>query len=115
MSPINRAGRLSPLGLILLAVTSVGWGLNFPIMKHLLTEWPPLSSRGLCGIAGAVCARAAAEIERAAADVAAVDAGLDADDRRLGRVHGAGTVVAQCQRGRGARPIDPGLGGVPGL
>jgi len=51
--PINRAGRLSPLGLILLAVTSVGWGLNFPIMKHLLTEWPPLSSRGLCGIVGA--------------------------------------------------------------
>ena len=53
MPPINRAGRLSPLGLILLAVTSVGWGLNFPIMKHLLTEWPPLSSRGLCGIVGA--------------------------------------------------------------
>ena len=45
--------RISPLGLIFLAVTSVGWGLNFPIMKHLLTEWPPLSSRGLCGIAGA--------------------------------------------------------------
>ncbi len=53
MSPINRAGRLSPLGFLLLAITSVGWGLNFPIMKHLLTEWPPLSSRGLCGIAGA--------------------------------------------------------------
>jgi probable blue pigment (indigoidine) exporter len=53
MFPIDRAGRLSPLGLILLAVASVGWGLNFPIVKHLLTEWPPLSSRGLCGIAGA--------------------------------------------------------------
>ena len=53
MPLINRAGRPSPLGLVLLAVTSVGWGLNFPIMKHLLTEWPPLSSRGLCGIAGA--------------------------------------------------------------
>mgnify|MGYP003287938110 CR=1 FL=1 len=53
MPPIDRAGRLSPLGLILLAITAVGWGLNFPIMKHLLTEWPPLSSRGLCGIAGA--------------------------------------------------------------
>jgi probable blue pigment (indigoidine) exporter len=52
MPPIDRAGRLSPLGLVLLAVTSVGWGLNFPIMKNLLTEWPPLSSRGLCGIAG---------------------------------------------------------------
>jgi probable blue pigment (indigoidine) exporter len=54
MPPINRAGRLSPLGLILLAVTSVGWGLNFPIMKHLLTEWPPLSSRGLCRELGAL-------------------------------------------------------------
>ena len=53
MPPINRAGRLSPLGLVLLAITSVGWGLNFPIVKNLLTEWPPLSSRGLCGIAGA--------------------------------------------------------------
>ena len=49
----SAAARIAPLGLIFLAVTSVGWGLNFPIMKHLLTEWPPLSSRGLCGIAGA--------------------------------------------------------------
>ena len=44
---------MSPLGLVFLVIASVGWGLNFPIMKHLLTEWPPLSSRGLCGIAGA--------------------------------------------------------------
>jgi len=47
------AARISPAGLVFLAITSVGWGLNFPIMKHLLTEWPPLSSRGLCGIVGA--------------------------------------------------------------
>ncbi len=46
--------RLSPLGLIFLGITSVGWGLNFPIMKHLLTELPPLTSRGLCGVVGAV-------------------------------------------------------------
>ena len=45
---------MSPLGLGLLVIASVGWGLNFPIMKHLLTEWPPLSSRGLCGVVGAV-------------------------------------------------------------
>lgn len=45
---------ISPLGLVFLAVTSVGWGLNFPIMKNLLSEWPPLSSRGLCGLMGAV-------------------------------------------------------------
>jgi probable blue pigment (indigoidine) exporter len=44
---------MSALGLGFLVVASVGWGLNFPIMKQLLTEWPPLSSRGLCGIAGA--------------------------------------------------------------
>lgn len=53
-SRVARApARISPAGLAVLAVTSVGWGLNFPIMKHLLTEWPPLSSRGLCGIVGA--------------------------------------------------------------
>jgi drug/metabolite transporter (DMT)-like permease len=44
--------RIAPAGLILLAVTSVGWGLNWPIMKQILTEWPPLSARGLSGIAG---------------------------------------------------------------
>jgi probable blue pigment (indigoidine) exporter len=45
--------RISPLGLVFLTITSLGWGLNFPIMKNLLTEWPPLSSRGLCGLVGA--------------------------------------------------------------
>lgn len=47
------AKSISPLGLVFLAVTSVGWGLNFPIMKNLLSEWPPLSSRGLSGLVGA--------------------------------------------------------------
>ena len=64
---------------------------------------------------GAGCARAAATIERAAADMVAAAAGFDADDRRLGRVHGAGAVVAQRQRGRGARDLDPGVGGVAGV
>jgi len=44
---------MTPLGFGFLAVASVGWGLNFPIMKHLLTQWPPLSSRGLSGVVGA--------------------------------------------------------------
>ncbi len=48
-----RRARMSPLGLAFLLVASVGWGLNFPIMKYLLSEWPPLSSRGLSGIGGA--------------------------------------------------------------
>ncbi|MCP3412853.1 DMT family transporter [Bradyrhizobium brasilense] len=56
MTAVPIAGRapLSPLGVAFLVVASIGWGLNFPIMKFLLTEWPPLSSRGLCGVVGAV-------------------------------------------------------------
>jgi drug/metabolite transporter (DMT)-like permease len=45
---------IAPLGVALLIATSIGWGINFPIMKHLLTEWPPLSARGLSGAAGAL-------------------------------------------------------------
>jgi drug/metabolite transporter (DMT)-like permease len=46
------AHRIAPLGLLFLAITSVGWGLNWPVTKQILTEWPPLSARGLTGIAG---------------------------------------------------------------
>jgi drug/metabolite transporter (DMT)-like permease len=45
--------RIASSGLVFLAITSVGWGLNWPIMKQILTEWPPLSARGLTGIVGA--------------------------------------------------------------
>jgi drug/metabolite transporter (DMT)-like permease len=44
--------RIAPAGLVFLAITSVGWGLNWPIMKQILSEWPPLSARGLTGIIG---------------------------------------------------------------
>lgn len=49
-------GRLgpAPLGLAFLATASLGWGLNFPVMKQLLTELPPLVSRGLSGLLGAL-------------------------------------------------------------
>jgi probable blue pigment (indigoidine) exporter len=73
MTPVPKAGRarISPLGLVFLGVTSIGWGLNFPIMKHLLTEWPPLSSRGLCGIAGAAALALVAFARRQRLDVPA--------------------------------------------
>jgi drug/metabolite transporter (DMT)-like permease len=45
--------RIAPSGLAFLAITSICWGLNWPVIKHILVEWPPLSSRGLAGIAGA--------------------------------------------------------------
>ena len=44
--------RIGASGLAFLAVTSVFWGLNWPVTKHILVEWPPLSARGLTGIAG---------------------------------------------------------------
>ncbi len=59
-----RRVRISPLGLAFLAVTSLGWGLNFPIMKYLLSEWPPLSSRGWSGIVGAAALALIAALQR---------------------------------------------------
>ena len=61
-SPATRA-RIAPAGLIFLAITSVGWGLNWPVMKFLLTEWPPMSARGLTGVAGALLLTALAMIK----------------------------------------------------
>ena len=73
MTTVPKAGRsrMSMLGLVLLGVTSIGWGLNFPIMKHLLSEWPPLSSRGLCGIVGAAALAAIALARQQRLDVPA--------------------------------------------
>ena len=47
-------------GILLLLVTSVGWGLNWPAMKFLLTEWPPLFARGLSGLMAAALVAAIA-------------------------------------------------------
>ena len=42
------------IGLAGLAVTSVGWGLNWPAMKFLLRELPPLFARGSGGMGAAL-------------------------------------------------------------
>jgi hypothetical protein len=42
------------VGLLCLLVTAVGWGLNWPAMKFLLREWPPLSAHELAGLAAAL-------------------------------------------------------------
>jgi drug/metabolite transporter (DMT)-like permease len=36
-----------------LAITSVGWGFNWPVTKYLLNELPPLTMRGTTGVIGA--------------------------------------------------------------
>ncbi len=51
--PLGARAQITPAGLMFLAVTSVGWGFNWPIMKYLLSELPPLTMRGLTGVVGA--------------------------------------------------------------
>lgn len=42
------------IGFLCLVVTAFGWALNWPFMKLLLQQWPPLFSRGLAGTLSAV-------------------------------------------------------------
>ena len=51
--PTTRA-RMAPAGLLFLAITSVGWGFNWPVTKYLLGELPPLTLRGVTGVIGAL-------------------------------------------------------------
>jgi drug/metabolite transporter (DMT)-like permease len=44
--------RLSLEGLLLLLALAIGWGINWPIMKFILSEIPPLSFRGFCLLTG---------------------------------------------------------------
>ncbi|OAF07858.1 DMT family transporter [Bradyrhizobium neotropicale] len=41
------------IGFLCLGVTAFGWALNWPLMKLLLQQWPPLFARGLAGICAA--------------------------------------------------------------
>src|SRR5213078_389018 len=47
-----------------LAITSVGWGFNWPVTKYLLGELPPLTLRGVTGVIGALLLAAFALIRR---------------------------------------------------
>lgn len=51
-TPNRNPERLPRAGLILLAALSLFWGLNWPIMKIVLTEVPPLYFRSSCLVLG---------------------------------------------------------------
>jgi drug/metabolite transporter (DMT)-like permease len=56
MSHQNQSGAktsIAPAGLLFLAITSIGWGFNWPITKFLLGYLPPLTLRGTTGVVGA--------------------------------------------------------------
>lgn len=48
----SRRGR--SIGFLCLLVTAFGWALNWPLMKLLLQQWPPLFARGLAGMLAAL-------------------------------------------------------------
>lgn len=45
--------RAAPTGFIFLGIVSLGAGINWPVQKLLLAEWPPMAARGLSGLVGA--------------------------------------------------------------
>src|SRR3954466_16163279 len=56
MTMQNKPGakaHITPAGLMFLAITSLGWGFNWPVTKYLLSELPPLTLRGSTGVVGA--------------------------------------------------------------
>ena len=50
------------IGFLCLGVTSLGWGLNWPAMKVLLRELPPLFARGAAGLVAALLFAVAASV-----------------------------------------------------
>ena len=50
---MNAARRDKWIGFLCLGITAFGWALNWPLMKILLQQWPPLFSRGLAGVVSA--------------------------------------------------------------
>ena len=51
--PVMRP-RIAPAGLMVLAITSIGWGFNWQVTKFLIGELPPLTLRGVTGVLGAM-------------------------------------------------------------
>ena len=105
IKPTAARGRIAPAGLMFLAITSVGWGFNWPITKYLLSELPPLTPsrrhrRDRRLPPGGAGAGARPEPAGSAQTVATADAGGAAQRHRLDGADGAGAALAAGQRGR---------------
>ncbi len=68
MGSLTAQIRSGQAGLLYLLIAAVGWGLNWPVLKVVLNELPPLSARGAAGVVAAlgVALVAAARGERLA-------------------------------------------------
>src|SRR3954454_14736657 len=54
MVSIDAAARSRRIGLACLVLTAVGWGVNWPVIKLILRDWPPLFARGTAGLDAAL-------------------------------------------------------------
>src|ERR1700761_7464791 len=54
LDPPGAKARIGAAGLAFLAITSVGWGFNWPATKYLIGFIPPLTLRGTTGVVGAL-------------------------------------------------------------
>jgi drug/metabolite transporter (DMT)-like permease len=52
-NPHRPRARILTAGFVFLAITSIGWGFTWPVLKYLLGELPPLTLRGSSGVVGA--------------------------------------------------------------
>jgi drug/metabolite transporter (DMT)-like permease len=66
---MDAARRDTWIGSLCLGVTAFGWALNWPLMKILLQQWPPLFSRGLAGVVSALILFSIAKARGQALDV----------------------------------------------
>jgi len=51
---MSHSHRLSLTGILLLLGLGIGWGINWPIMKYIISEIPLLSFRGFCLFFGGI-------------------------------------------------------------
>lgn len=51
---ISKSASLSQVDLLLLVLLTLFWGVNWPVMKYALLDYPPLTFRALCMLIGIV-------------------------------------------------------------
>src|SRR4051812_2752971 len=105
----------APAGLMFLAITSIGWGFNWPITKYLLSELPPLTLRGATGVVGAGPARRARDPAQAkpacaARTLAQARARRVSQRRLLDGADGTGAALASRERSGADRLYHAGMG-----
>ena len=62
--PSDASGSARTVGLLCLTGTVVGWGINWPVMKLIFREWPPLFARGVAGLIASLLLFAVARARR---------------------------------------------------